>query len=100
RLAVRGGRASFAPVLDKRGARVDLDALVPFARWITPAPSPRRFDTWFFAAAAPVGHAYEHDDSEAVASEWIRPADALARARAHDIELIYPTVRTLPVMAR
>ena len=100
RLELLAGAASFAAVLDAHGARVDLGALVPFARWITPEPSPRRFDTWFFAAAAPDGHAYEHDHSEAVASEWIRPADALARARAGDIQLIYPTVRTLLVMAR
>jgi 8-oxo-dGTP pyrophosphatase MutT (NUDIX family) len=100
RLRLLTGAATFADVLDAHAAHVDLEALVPFARWITPAPSPRRFDTWFFAAAAPDGHAYEHDDNEAVASEWIRPADALARARADDIELIYPTVRTLLVMAR
>ena len=94
------GAVTFADVLVAHGARIDLEALVPFARWITPSPSPRRFDTWFFAAAAPDGHAYEHDNSEAVASEWVRPADALARARADAIELIYPTVRTLLVMAR
>ena len=94
------GSATFDDVLDAHDAVVDLDALVPFARWITPSPSPRRFDTWFFAAAAPDGHAYVHDDFEAVASEWIRPADALARARAGDFELIYPTVRTLLVMTR
>jgi 8-oxo-dGTP pyrophosphatase MutT (NUDIX family) len=80
--------ATFDDVLDAHAAAVDLDALVPFARWITPSPSPRRFDTWFFAAAAPDGHAYEHDHNELVASEWVRPADALARAprvrhRAH-----------------
>jgi 8-oxo-dGTP pyrophosphatase MutT (NUDIX family) len=100
RLRLLAGTMSFADVLEAHGACVDLDALVPFARWITPAPSPRRFDTWFFAAAAPDGHAYEHDDNEAVASEWVRPADALARARADAIDLIYPTVRTLLVLAR
>jgi 8-oxo-dGTP pyrophosphatase MutT (NUDIX family) len=100
RLRLLAGAASFDAVLDAHAARIDLDVLVPFARWITPSPSPRRFDTWFFAAAAPEGHAYEHDDNELVASEWIRPVDALARARAHEFELIYPTVRTLLVMAR
>ena len=100
RLRLLAGAVTFADVLEAHGARIDLDALVPFARWITPAPSPRRFDTWFFAAAAPDGHAYEHDDNEAIASEWIRPHDALARARAGTIDLIYPTVRTLLVMAR
>jgi 8-oxo-dGTP pyrophosphatase MutT (NUDIX family) len=100
RLRLLAGAVSFAAVLEAHGVRLDLDALVPFARWITPSPSPRRFDTWFFAAAAPDGHAYEHDHHEAVASEWVRPADALDRARAGAIELIYPTVRTLLVMAR
>src|SRR4051812_2989222 len=100
RLRLLAGSATFAAVLDAHAARIDLDALVPFARWITPSPSPRRFDTWFFATAAPHGHAYEHDDHEVVASEWVRPVDALARARAREIELIYPTVRTLLVMAR
>ena len=100
RLRLLAGSVGFAAVLDAHAARLDLDALVPFARWITPSPSPRRFDTWFFAAAAPEGHAYEHDDHELVASEWIRPVDALARARAGEFELIYPTVRTLLVMRR
>jgi len=100
RRSLLAGSATFDDVLDAHAAAVDLDALVPFARWITPSPSPRRFDTWFFAAAAPDGHAYEHDHNELVASEWVRPADALARARACDIELIYPTVRTLLVLAR
>jgi 8-oxo-dGTP pyrophosphatase MutT (NUDIX family) len=94
------GTLSFPDVLDAHDAALDLDALVPFARWITPPGAPRRFDTWFFLAAAPRGHTYEHDADELVASEWIRPADALARARAGEIDLVYPTVRTLLVMAR
>ncbi len=60
---------------------------------------PRRYDTWFFVAAAPEGHVYEHDDDETVASVWMRPADALARARANEIDLIYPTFRALQVLA-
>jgi len=100
RIRLLADAVSFDTVLDAHAARIDLNALVPFARWITPSPSPRRFDTWFFAAAAPEGHAYEHDDHELVASEWVRPVDALARARGGEFELIYPTVRTLLVMAR
>lgn len=94
------GETGLAAVLDAHGAVLDLGALVPFGRWITPLGAPKRFDTWFFVAAAPTGHAYAHDDGETVASEWVRPDDALARARGGEIELIYPTIRTLLVMRR
>jgi 8-oxo-dGTP pyrophosphatase MutT (NUDIX family) len=93
------GEVSFREVLGAHEAVADLDALVPFARWVTPPGAPRRFDTWFFVAAAPDGHAYAHDDDEMVASEWVRPADALDRARAGAIELIEPTAFSLIAMA-
>lgn len=100
RLRLLRGATDLGAVLDAHDAVLDLGALVPFARWITPVGAPKRFDTWFFVAPAPVGHAYAHDDGEMVASEWVHPADALARARAGDIELIYPTIRSLLVMQR
>lgn len=100
RARVLRGEVDFAAVLDAHDAVLDLGALVPFARWITPVGAPKRYDTWFFVAAAPEGYAYEHDDDEMVASEWVHPDDALARARAGEIELIYPTIRSLLVMRR
>ena len=63
---------------------LDVDRLHVFSHWITPAGMPRRYDTWFFVAEAPDGHTYLHDDGETVASTWIRPADALARADADE----------------
>jgi hypothetical protein len=56
--------------------------------------------TWFFVAAAPEGHAYLHDDSETVASVWIRPQDALARAERGELEIIFPTMRNLEQLGR
>lgn len=100
RTRVLRGETDFAAVLDAHDVVVDLDDLVPFARWITPPGAPKRYDTWFFVAPAPEGHAYEHNDDEMVASEWVHPDDALARARAGEIELIYPTIRSLLVMRR
>jgi 8-oxo-dGTP pyrophosphatase MutT (NUDIX family) len=96
-------QGDLASELDALDAVLDLGALVPFGRWITPVGAPKRYDTWFFVASAPDGHTYAHDDvatGEMVASEWVRPADALARARAGGIELIYPTIRSLLVLAR
>jgi 8-oxo-dGTP pyrophosphatase MutT (NUDIX family) len=94
------GDHSFADLVGSRGLVLDAGPLRVFAHWITPQPAPRRYDTWFFVAPAPPGHAYEHDEDETVASEWVRPGDALARARRAELELIYPTFRSLQALAR
>jgi 8-oxo-dGTP pyrophosphatase MutT (NUDIX family) len=49
------GSASLGELLGRRGLVLRADLLTPWARWITPEVSPRRFDTWFFAAALPPG---------------------------------------------
>ncbi len=73
----------------------DLDALVPWAHWITPEIEPRRYDTWFFAAMLPEGAEARIDGQEAVAGAWFRPADALARHDDGKLPLAPPTLRTL-----
>ena len=100
RPSVASGAASFAELLASEALVLDAGALRPFGRWITPAPAPRRYDTWFFVAPAPAGHAYSHDSDETVASAWMRPIDALGRAVRREIELIYPTYRSLEALAR
>ena len=57
RHALLAGSTSLAEVLGRRGLIMRTDLLTPWARWITPEVSPRRFDTWFFAAALPPGPA-------------------------------------------
>jgi len=55
RRALLDGSLSLSELLARRGLLLRADLLTPWARWITPEVSPRRFDTWFFAAALPVG---------------------------------------------
>jgi 8-oxo-dGTP pyrophosphatase MutT (NUDIX family) len=100
RPAVGGGHRSFLEMVRDEDLLLDTGALHVFSHWITPVGAPRRYDTWFFVAAAPDGHAYVHDDGETVASEWIRPADALARAQRDELELIFPTIRSLEQLDR
>ena len=100
RAAIASGEASFAAMIARESMVLDAGELRPFGRWITPSPAPRRYDTWFFVAPAPSGHAYAHDSDETVASEWMRPGDALARAGRDEIELIYPTFRSLQALSR
>src|SRR5882724_4577584 len=53
RAALSEGNSSFVKVLTENGLLLALDELVPYAHWITPEGMPKRFDTWFFLAAAP-----------------------------------------------
>ena len=105
RHALLAGSASLAEVLGRRGLVLRTDLLTPWARWITPEASPRRFDTWFFAAAlppgqaataAPEGHA---DPGESESGAWLRPASALEAARAGQMTLLPPTAVTLGELA-
>ncbi len=100
RQRVGSGERPFVDVVRDEDLLLDAGALHLFSHWITPAGAPRRYDTWFFVAAAPDGHAYLHDDSETVASVWIRPGDALEGAQRGELELIFPTVRNLEQLAR
>lgn len=105
RHALLTGSASLGEVLGRRGLVLRTDLLIPWARWITPEASPRRFDTWFFAAAlppgqtataAPEGHA---DPGESESGTWLRPAAALEAAQAGQITLLPPTAVTLEELA-
>ncbi len=93
--ALNAGHRDFAAVLVEHGLAVDAGALHVVAHWLTPLGAPRRYDTWFFCAAAPDGQDGTHDDAELVHSEWVTPQAALQRHESGDIELIEPTLRTL-----
>lgn len=79
---------------------VDASAMHALSHWVTPVGMPRRYDTWFFVAAAPDGQEAWHDESETVASMWVPPAEALARSERGEWELIFPTIRNLETIAR
>jgi 8-oxo-dGTP pyrophosphatase MutT (NUDIX family) len=90
---------SLAELLARRDLILRSDLLRPWARWITPAIEPRRFDTRFFAAALPPGQRTRDVGGEASAVEWISPAGALDAGRAGRIQLWLPTAMTLAELA-
>ena len=98
RRAVNAREVRFLDVMTTENLRLDLRALEYFAHWVTPVGPPRRFDTRFFVALAPAGQLAAHDAGETVADEWIRPADALARHRRGELEMIFPTIRNLELI--
>jgi 8-oxo-dGTP pyrophosphatase MutT (NUDIX family) len=76
------------------------EALVPFSRWITPEEVKIRYDTWFYLAQAAGHTAPEPDGEEIVEVGWFAPADALARHRAGELLLVFPTIKMLETLAR
>jgi 8-oxo-dGTP pyrophosphatase MutT (NUDIX family) len=118
RRSLLDGSASLGELLGRRGLMLRADLLTPWARWITPEISPRRFDTWFFAAALPPGQVAAlvrgergdgpsprtrggprepspRADAESDSGTWLRPSAALEAARAGQITLLPPTAVTL-----
>lgn len=89
------GGVSFGALASELDLALDAGALVPFARWVTPAVEQRRFDARFFVAVAPPGTDARHDDAETITSAWMRPADAIEAHLAAKIDLPPPTLRTL-----
>jgi 8-oxo-dGTP pyrophosphatase MutT (NUDIX family) len=73
----------------------DPAALVPFSRWITPAEVRIRFDTLFLLAPAPPDADPRPDGGETVGAGWHAPRDALAAYERGELELVFPTIKTL-----
>jgi 8-oxo-dGTP pyrophosphatase MutT (NUDIX family) len=92
-------RAAVREVAEETGVCLDPADLVPWTRWITPEFEPRRYDTYFFCAALGDGDDPADISGEADRTEWLRPADALARMAAREIFMLPPTSVTLGELA-
>ncbi|MEN9774095.1 MAG: hypothetical protein RL322_1165 [Pseudomonadota bacterium] len=94
---------SFVELLQHFNLRLNLRALTPWARWVTPripSAQSKRFDTRFFVAHAPANQEARHDERETTEGVWVRPRAALERYWARDIELAPPQIMTLAHFAR
>jgi 8-oxo-dGTP pyrophosphatase MutT (NUDIX family) len=77
---------------EESGLRLDAGSLVTFSHWEPPPITPKRFSTWFFLAPAPPdSDDVTIDDGEIREHAWLRPAEALERREAGEIELAPPT---------
>ena len=92
--------ALFSQALAAEGLELALDALAPFAHWVTPRFLPKRFDTYFFVAAAPAHQIACHDGAESVESTWINPRAALEAAERGAYTIIFPTRLNLALLAQ
>lgn len=95
------GGASLGALIERHRLTIDLDALTYFTRWLPPGDIVRRFDTWFFLAAAPPGDWHPNvGEEENRAAEWITAAEALERDLAGTAGLLFPTRSNLRRLAQ
>jgi 8-oxo-dGTP pyrophosphatase MutT (NUDIX family) len=94
------GAMGIADLLEAEDLVLACEVLVPFARWITPTFVPKRFDTYFYLAAAPAEQIAVHDGKEMVEAQWIRPADALADQASGKRQIVTATLLNLRKLNR
>lgn len=95
-------RGELAPVLAAMEWTIDLDAVLPFARWHPKNERiPRVFDTRFYLADLGTGAVeIAVDETENTHLFWITAAEALAAAERGDLTVIFPTRRNLERLAQ
>ncbi|NLV79097.1 MAG: NUDIX domain-containing protein [Rhodococcus sp.] len=91
---------SFGDFLARENLVVRTDLLRPWANWITPLGERRRYDTYFFVAAAPQGQHADGETSEAERVRWLTAEEALADWKAGGSVLLPPTWSQLAALAR
>jgi 8-oxo-dGTP pyrophosphatase MutT (NUDIX family) len=92
---VHNNVSTLADVLMSHSVTINIGAVKPWSRWVTPLGSPRRYDTRFFIAEAPQAQEAEPDGEELTEARWFRPAEALAQFHEGTLPLILPTVKSL-----
>jgi 8-oxo-dGTP pyrophosphatase MutT (NUDIX family) len=95
RAALAERKTTFLDVLAESQMVLALDELVPYAHWVTPEGMSKRFDTWFFLAAAPPDQLGAHDGKESTDSLWLSPREAVAGGESGRFKLPFPTMRNL-----
>ena len=100
RKAIEAGDLNFYDYVCQQDIQLDLQALTLFSRWQTPPTLGRRFDTFFYLAAAPRGQTAIADGREAVKTEWIAPQIALDLAAKKQRKLLLPTRMNLKMLGQ
>ncbi|SHG10636.1 hypothetical protein SAMN05443575_1388 [Jatrophihabitans endophyticus] len=99
RADVEAGRVAFGDLLHEHGLAVDVAALRPWSRWVTPKGEVRRYDTRFFVGLLPEGAEAEDVTTESSTAEWLPVGVAIEQAQRGERKLLPPTLLTLAAIA-
>jgi 8-oxo-dGTP pyrophosphatase MutT (NUDIX family) len=95
RAAVEAGELAFGDLLRRHELAVDVLALRPWSRWVTPRGEKRRYDARFFVGALPDASRAQAVTTEASAASWVPIGEALEQAQRGERKLLPPTMITL-----
>jgi endoribonuclease LACTB2 len=93
------GRMRFAELLAHYGLTLDARDFTFVGRWVTPAFSPRRFDTLFFLARCPRKQEPRVLSEEFSEGEWISARAALARWQGSEVLAVPPVIHAVRTLA-
>ena len=99
RRLLHDNQISFKNLLADTGLKPDASLLTEIPRWVTPASSPRRYDTRFFTAWLPEGQETEILPGELETGEWLRPHEALQRWTEGGCLIVTPILTALLALA-
>ena len=86
-------------LLTEHGSGLDCTRLHYYRFWTTPPGMPRRYRTRFFLAQWPADQPVQVDGSELTEHCWTRPQQMLQRHADGEVDLIFPTIKELEVLA-
>lgn len=98
--ALNSGLESWAQFVERNRLQLHCDQLHYISHWLTPVTQAKRYSTRFFLAALPARQAAMHCGGELTDSRWATAHDMLEAGRAGEVELHFPTVKTLEIIAR
>lgn len=94
------GSEGWVDFVSRNELELQCDQLHYISHWITPQVMPKRYSTRFFLAVIPEGQEASHCGGELTDSRWITAHDMLDAGRAGEVELFFPTAKTLESIAR
>ena len=98
--ALNDGSESWSDFVARNQLELHCDQLHYISHWLTPPTLPERYSTRFFLAELPEGQAAMHCGGELTDSRWTTAHDMLEAGRAGEVELHFPTIKTLESIAR
>ncbi|KAI5467506.1 hypothetical protein BGZ63DRAFT_371423 [Mariannaea sp. PMI_226] len=108
RKRIHGNQVKFQDWVESLGAQPDIDGLVPFTRWVTPATNPKRFTTQMYLYLLPLSRGEMPGEMliptpdngvEHTAALFAPAHEFLSRASANSIILFPPQMYLLRIVA-